>query len=152
MDRMASAEAAKGESRTRVLQEVSVVPSALAPSHLLMVYTPVVHQEERGYVRTFRHSSVRYSQFKVVHIKQNSILDIGHPTRWVNSTTEREDTALEGQDWHSEVYVFPLLCLTVPYIRCYRFTAQCQYVIMSQGISYPLCASVVSSVCIRHTV
>jgi hypothetical protein len=116
MDRMASAKATKGESRTRVLQEVSVVPSALVPSHLLMIYAPVVHQEERGFVRTFHHSSVRYSQFKVVHNKQNSILDRGHHTRWVNSTTEREDTTLEGQDGHSEVYVFPLLCLTVPYI------------------------------------
>jgi hypothetical protein len=82
MDRMASAKATKGKSRTRVLQEVSVVPSALVPSHLLMVYAPVVHQEERGFVRTFHHSSVRYSQFKVVHNKQNSILDRGHHTRW----------------------------------------------------------------------
>jgi hypothetical protein len=84
---------------------------------------------------------VRYSQFKVVHNKQNSILDTGYPTRWANSTTEREDTALEGQDWHSEAYVFPLLCLIVPYI----LTGS------PQGISYPLCASVVSSVCITHS-
>jgi hypothetical protein len=77
MGRMTSAKAAKGESRTRVLQEASVVPSALAPSHLLMVYAPVVHQEERGYVRTVHHSSVRYSQFKFVHNKQNLFLDTG---------------------------------------------------------------------------
>jgi hypothetical protein len=35
-DRMASAEAAEGESRIKVLQEVSVVPSAFVPSHLLI--------------------------------------------------------------------------------------------------------------------
>jgi hypothetical protein len=62
-DRMASAKAAEGESRTKakVLQEVSVVLSALAPSHLPMVYAPDVHQEERGYVRRVRHSCVRHS-------------------------------------------------------------------------------------------
>jgi hypothetical protein len=30
---------------------------------------------------------------KVVHNKQNFILDTGHPTGWVNHTTEHEDTA-----------------------------------------------------------
>jgi hypothetical protein len=35
-DRMASAKAAEGESRTKVLQEVSVVPSAFIPLHLLI--------------------------------------------------------------------------------------------------------------------
>ena len=43
-------------------------------------------------------SSVRHSQFKVIYNKRDSILDTGHPAGWVNHTTEREDTALKGQD------------------------------------------------------
>ena len=47
-------------------------------------------------------SSARNSRFKVVHNKRNLILDTGHPAGWVNRTTEREETALVGKDWHSE--------------------------------------------------
>jgi hypothetical protein len=50
-------------------------------------------------------SSARHSQFKVVHNKRDSILDTGHLAGWVNRTTERGDTALKGQDWHSEAFV-----------------------------------------------
>jgi hypothetical protein len=46
-DRMASAKAAEGESRPKVLQEVSIVACALVLSHLLMIYTPDLHEEER---------------------------------------------------------------------------------------------------------
>jgi hypothetical protein len=87
MDCMASAKAAKGESCTGVLQKVSVVPSALAPSHLLMVDIP------DGLPRRKR-ICLDNLLLKVMHNKQNSIPDTGHPARWVNSTTEREDTAL----------------------------------------------------------
>jgi hypothetical protein len=47
-------------------------------------------------------SSVQNLQFEIVHNKHNLILDTGHPAGWVNHTTEREDTALIGKDWHSE--------------------------------------------------
>jgi hypothetical protein len=54
-------------------------------------------------------SSARNSLFKVVHNKRQSILDTGHPAGWINRTTEREEAALKGQDWHSEAYVLELV-------------------------------------------
>jgi len=84
-DRMASAKATEGESRTKVLQEMFTKK-----------------KDESSAQSTT--SSARHSQFKVVHNKRNSILDTGHPAGWVNRTTEREDTALKGQDWRSEAF------------------------------------------------
>ncbi|KAH7919183.1 hypothetical protein BV22DRAFT_1108163 [Leucogyrophana mollusca] len=42
------------------------------------------------------------SQFKVVHNKRASMIETGHPAGWVNRTTEREEKAVAGKDWHSE--------------------------------------------------
>ncbi len=57
--------------------------------------------------------SVKHSRFKDVNNKRNSILDTGHPAAWVNRTTEREDTDLDGQDWRSEVYMFSCCRLSI---------------------------------------
>ncbi|KIM82651.1 hypothetical protein PILCRDRAFT_7573 [Piloderma croceum F 1598] len=91
-DRLASTKATEGESRTKVLQELFSKK-----------------KDESSAQSTT--SNVRHSQFKVVHNKRNSILDTDHPAGWVNRTTEREDTALKGQDWRSETYV-PVTCLS----------------------------------------
>jgi hypothetical protein len=109
-DRMTSAKAAEGESRTKVLQEVQTVLVFIRPKLLLITTLPfqlfTKKKDESSAQSTT--SSIRHSQFKVVHNKRNSILDTGHPAGWVNRTTEREDTALKGQDWRSEAYVFIL--------------------------------------------
>jgi len=82
-DCMASAEATEGESRSKASQDL------------------FAKKNETSAQST---SSVRSSQFKVVHNKCNSISDTGHPAGWVNCTAEREDTAPKGQDWRSEAF------------------------------------------------
>ncbi|KAG1727557.1 uncharacterized protein EDB91DRAFT_1315896 [Suillus paluster] len=42
------------------------------------------------------------SHFKVVHNKRASMIHEGHPSGWVNRTTEREEKAKEGKEWRSE--------------------------------------------------
>lgn len=50
-------------------------------------------------------TSASKSQFKVVHNKRNSLLSsTGHPSGWVNRTTEREDMADKGKDWRSDAF------------------------------------------------
>ena len=115
-DRMPSAKATEGESRTKVLQEVETVLIFIQPKLLLITALPfhmfTKKKDESSMQSTT--SGVQHSQFKVVHNKRNSILDTGHPAGWANRTTEREDTAHKGQDWRSEAYVpvlRPNMCL-----------------------------------------
>lgn len=44
------------------------------------------------------------SHFKVVHNKRASMIQVGHPSGWVNRTTEREEKAKEGKEWRSEAF------------------------------------------------
>ena len=107
-DGMASAKTTQGESRTEVLQEVQTVLVFIQLKLLLITALPFQMFTKKNDESSAQTSSVRHAQFKVVHNKRNSILDAGHPAGWVNRTTEREDTALKGQDWWSEVCVFVL--------------------------------------------
>ncbi|KAF8874992.1 hypothetical protein BD779DRAFT_1450453 [Infundibulicybe gibba] len=83
-DRMASAKANEGESRTQVLQSL------------------FQRKKEEASIK----SSERASQFKVVSNKRNSILSTtGHPAGWVNRTAEKDEAAITGHEWRSEAYV-----------------------------------------------
>ena len=42
------------------------------------------------------------AQFKVVHNRRASIIEVGTPAGWVNRVTEREEKAITGDDWRSE--------------------------------------------------
>ncbi|KAG0701989.1 hypothetical protein DFH29DRAFT_924101 [Suillus ampliporus] len=44
------------------------------------------------------------SHFKVVHNKRSSMIHEGHPSGWVNRTTEREEKAIQGKEWRSEAF------------------------------------------------
>jgi len=44
------------------------------------------------------------AHFKVVHNKRASMIDAGHPSGWVNRTTEREEKATRGKEWRSEAF------------------------------------------------
>jgi hypothetical protein len=44
------------------------------------------------------------SHFKVVHNRRSSMIQEGHPSGWINRTTEREEKAKEGKDWRSEAF------------------------------------------------
>ncbi|KAG1854482.1 hypothetical protein DFJ58DRAFT_727914 [Suillus subalutaceus] len=44
------------------------------------------------------------SHFKVVHNRRASMIQGGHPSGWVNRTTEREEKAKEGKEWRSEAF------------------------------------------------
>jgi len=116
-DRMASAKAAEGESRTEVLQEVNIMACALVLSHLLMIYTPDVHQEERRYVRTVRHlqcealavqSHIQQAGFNLGHWSSCRVGQSYHRARGHRSQRP-------GLTFRS-VRCFLLLCLAVPYI------------------------------------
>jgi hypothetical protein len=92
-----------------VLQEVQTVLVLIQPKLLLITTLPFQMFTKKNDESSAQTSSVRHAQFKVAHNKRNSILNAGHLAgQWVNRTTEHEDTALKGQDWWSEVYVFVL--------------------------------------------
>lgn len=83
-----------------MLQEVQTVIVFIQPKLLLIIaplFQMFTKKKDESSARSTT-SSVRHSQFKVVHNKWNSIVDTGHPVGWVNCTTEREDTVLRGQD------------------------------------------------------
>jgi hypothetical protein len=101
----------EGKSCTKVLQEVTPVLVFIQTKLLLIIVLPFqmfTKKKDKSSAQSTI-SSVRHSQLKVLHNKWNPILDTGHPAGWVNCTTECEDTALERQDWRSEVYV-PATC------------------------------------------
>ncbi|KAF7965517.1 hypothetical protein HWV62_43076, partial [Athelia sp. TMB] len=85
-DRYAAAKATEGASRAQVLQDTFA-------------------QKKDDASTTASQAQAKASQFKVVHNKRNSILsNSGHPAGWVNRTTEREEAAVQGQDWRSEAF------------------------------------------------
>jgi len=108
-DRMATAKATDGESRRQVLKDVYAADDDDSMMHILTTHSFAKKDEATPSVT----SSGKHSQFKVVRNKHNSILSTNsHPAGWVDRTTEREDDALKGKDWHSEVCVhrFLLAC------------------------------------------
>jgi hypothetical protein len=80
-------------------------------------------------------SGVRHSQFKVVHTKRDSILNTGHPAGWINRTTEREETALKGQDWHSEALFLPLSLIVL--LRSMFIGSRLLMSVRDDGSGYP---------------
>ncbi|KII90672.1 hypothetical protein PLICRDRAFT_106168 [Plicaturopsis crispa FD-325 SS-3] len=81
-DRMESASQNENESRTQVLQDM-------------------FHRKEEK-AASLKTSDSKNSQFKMVGNKRQSIVNTGHPSGWVNRTTEVEDKALQGKGWHSQ--------------------------------------------------
>ncbi|KAG1792741.1 uncharacterized protein HD556DRAFT_1377609 [Suillus plorans] len=57
-------------------------------------------KDESGLIKT----SESKSHFKVVHNKRASMIQEGHPSGWVNRTTEREEKAKEGKEWRSKAF------------------------------------------------
>ena len=44
-----------------------------------------------------------HSQFKVVSNKRQSVIsNAGNPAGWINRTTEKEEEAVQGEDWRSD--------------------------------------------------
>jgi len=83
-DRMETAKATEGESRTDVLKNL------------------FQRNKEAASIR----SSDRSSQFKIVSNKRDSILAEGHPAGWVNRTDERKEVAGHGHEWRSDAFNF----------------------------------------------
>jgi hypothetical protein len=81
-DRMASAKATEGETRTEALK------------------TLFQRKKEEASVK----SAERGSQFKIVSNKRNSLLSEGHPAGWINRLDEREKTAAQGHEWRSDAF------------------------------------------------
>jgi folate-dependent phosphoribosylglycinamide formyltransferase PurN len=81
-DRMAEAKANDSQSRTQALQELF----------------------QRKKDEASAKSTNSTSQFKVVSNKRDSIVQAGHPTGWVNRTTEKADAAMTGEAWHSPAF------------------------------------------------
>jgi hypothetical protein len=102
-DRVADAKETEGVSRIEVLQDVRprifVLINATKSAPLQLFKRK---QSESHSVK----SSERGSHFKVVASKRHSLLaTTGHPTGWVNRTSELEETAEKGKQWRSETYV-----------------------------------------------
>jgi hypothetical protein len=84
-------------------------------------------------------SGARHSQSKIVHDKRDSILNTGHPAGWINHTTERENTALKGQDWHSEALFLFIVLLYSMFIGSRLLMS-----VRDDGSGYP------PVLCVRH--
>jgi hypothetical protein len=83
-DRMAEAKLKEGESRTEVFKEL------------------FQRKKEDASIKS---SESHRSQFKVVTNKKTSILaSQGHPSGWVNRTTEVEKKTSSGDDWRSDAF------------------------------------------------
>ena len=82
-DRMASAKATAGESRSTVLQEVTPVLSIFVCVLTNSLARHFLYRCSRNRMRPLSTpsttSSMRHSQFKVVHNKQSLSVDTGHP-------------------------------------------------------------------------
>lgn len=99
-DRMESAKATEGESRTQALQDVSSCHYIVSCSDALFPLLQLFKRKKEG---GSMKSSGSSSQFKVVSNKRNSILgNTGHPAGWVNRTAEKEQLAAKGSEWRSE--------------------------------------------------
>ncbi|KAK2464849.1 hypothetical protein APHAL10511_003148 [Amanita phalloides] len=81
-DRMETAKATEGQSRTQVLKDM--------------------FKRKSG---TEEHAEPSESHFKVVVDKRNSILSLeGHPAGWVNRMAEKETIAEHGTEWRSDAF------------------------------------------------
>ncbi|CAL1710558.1 unnamed protein product [Somion occarium] len=84
-DRMKEAEASEDKTRTQVLQEM--------------------FQREKDEAASGKSKvDEKHAQFKVVSKRDSVIVDAGHPSGWINRTTEREETALKGNEWRSDAF------------------------------------------------
>jgi hypothetical protein len=82
-DKMASAKTTEGETRTKALQEL------------------FKRQKDEESLK----SSDSQSHFKVVSNKRDSLLSsAGHPAGWVNRTAEKDELALQGNEWRSNAF------------------------------------------------
>ena len=97
-NRMDEAKQSENMTRRQALQDVSIPEFFRRPSSSQDSQLFKRKKEEAGSVKT----SESKAHFKVVHNKRASMIDAGHPSGWVNRTTEREEKATLGKEWRSE--------------------------------------------------
>ncbi|KAF9444701.1 hypothetical protein P691DRAFT_763168 [Macrolepiota fuliginosa MF-IS2] len=95
-DRMESAKAEEGMSRTQVLRNLSQRKKDEAS-----VKSPSALEREKS----VKKPAQPHHQFKIVSHKRDSIIGVeGHPAGWVRRTDEKEEAVEQGEEWKSDVF------------------------------------------------
>ena len=95
-DRMETAKATEGQSRTQVPKDVGFVHVGLSSNVLRRCSRGKSTSEEQP-------EPTELSHFKVVGDKRNSLLfGEGHPAGWVNRIAEKETAVERGTEWRSD--------------------------------------------------
>ncbi|KAF9235766.1 hypothetical protein BU15DRAFT_89476 [Melanogaster broomeanus] len=93
-DRVEEARTSDEKNRTQMMQDVSDLKSGEK------LFRRSKEERKEPSVRT----TESRSQFKVVHSKRDSIIDIGHPAGWASRVADREEKVIAGKEWRSETF------------------------------------------------
>ena len=102
-DRMESAQATEGVSRTDILKDVSLISFFIYNQFDLIFISKQLFTRKKEPTESVLKPGEHKPQFKIVANKRESLLsNTGNPAGWVNRTAEKEELATHGTEWRSD--------------------------------------------------